>query len=250
MTIPAEPTTKSPTAVAEKPAASKPTSNSTPKFDAFHPEMPQIPGLNQTPGKAAWPDMSRSARIGGIVAAVLVIGFALLWGIKVALRPATDSSTRDETIAESSTPAPAFPAPSAPGSEGLTVAATVEELSKPWSAKKFTFVKPFTGGSVDAIVIRLPGGGLWAISLQEPYGRCELEYVTDLGRLETQFGYHAGHPMVVNPCNQTVYDPLKIGSLGGNVLARGEIVKGRGLRPPISINVQVKGQSIIADGIE
>jgi hypothetical protein len=250
MTTPAEPTTKSPIAVAEKHATSKSTSEPTPKFDAFHPEMPQIPGVNQRPGKVAGPDTSRSVRIGGIVAAILVIGVALLWWIEVTLRPTAKSPAPEDTIAESSVPAPAFPTSAAPGSEGLTVAATVEELSKPWSAKKFIFVKPFTGGSVDAIVIRLPGGGLWAISLQEPYGRCKLEYVTDLGRLETQFGYHAGHPMVVNPCNRTVYDPLKIGSLGGNVLARGEIVKGGGLRPPISINVQVKGQSIIADGIE
>jgi hypothetical protein len=245
MTMPAEPTTKSPTAVSEKPASSP-----TPKFDAFHPEMPKIPGIEQQPRKSALPDIPATVRIGGIVAAVVVIALALLWWIKSTLRPAGESPVPEVAIAESSTTATALPTPAAPGSEGVTVAATVEELSKPWSAKKFTFVKPFTGGSVDAIVIRLPGGGLWAISLQEPYGRCDLEYVTDLGRLETQFAYRASHPMVVNPCNQTVYDPLKVGTLGGDVLARGEIVKGGGVRPPISINVQVKGQSIIADGIE
>ena len=100
------------------------------------------------------------------------------------------------------------------------------------------------------MVIRLPGGGLWAFSLQEPYGKCELEFVTDLGRLATQYGYRASHPMVVNPCNNTVYDPLKVGSLGGNVWVRGEIVQGGGLRPPLAIDVRVSGHSIIADRIE
>jgi hypothetical protein len=242
MTIPAEPPTKSPTAVPEKPA--------TPKFDAFHPEMPQIPGVNKPSVKASGADTRRPAQIGGIIAAVLVIGIALLWWIKSTLQPAADSPAPFQDVAETSVPAPSLPTPASPVREGFTVAATVEELSKPWSAKKFTFAKPLTGESVDAIVIRLPGGVLWAFSLQEPYGRCGLEFVTELGRLATEFGYRAGHPMVVNPCNNTVYDPLKVGSLGGNVWARGEIVQGGGVRPPISINVQVSGPSIVADRME
>jgi hypothetical protein len=181
---------------------------------------------------------------------VLLIGIAILWWIKSAPRKAVESPAPEEAMAESSVPAPPLPTSATSGHEGLAVAATVEELSKPWDAKQFTFVKPFTGDSVEAMVIRLPGGGLWAFSLQEPNGRCQLEFVTDLGRLATQFGFRAGHPMVVNLCNDTVYDPLKIGHLGGNVLVRGEIVQGGGLRPPISINVEVSGHSIIADQIE
>jgi hypothetical protein len=56
--------------------------------------------------------------------------------------------------------------------------------------------------------------------------------------------------MVTNPCNSTVYDPLKMGPLERDVWVRGEIVQGGGLRPPISIDVQVSGHSIIADRIE
>jgi hypothetical protein len=56
--------------------------------------------------------------------------------------------------------------------------------------------------------------------------------------------------MVVSPCDSTVYDPLKVGPLGGNTWARGEIVQGNSLRPPISIDVKVSGGSIIADSIE
>jgi hypothetical protein len=56
--------------------------------------------------------------------------------------------------------------------------------------------------------------------------------------------------MVVNPCDRTVYDPMKVGELGGNTFARGEIVRGSALRPPISIDVKVSGNSIVADRIE
>jgi len=242
----AEPPTKSVTTIPEKPA--------TQKFDPFHPEMPQIPGVSRIPrhtsGNLIGMDARRLAQIGGIVAAALVIGIAILWWIKGAPRTAVGSSTPEAAITESPVPAPPPPTPIASLQEGSTVAATVEELSKPWAAKKFTFVKPFTHENVEAMVIRLPSGDLWAFSLQEPYGRCELEFVTDLGRLATQYGYRAGHPMVVNPCNGTLYDPLKVGPIGANVWVRGEIVQGGGLRPPISIDVQVRGQSILADRIE
>jgi hypothetical protein len=56
--------------------------------------------------------------------------------------------------------------------------------------------------------------------------------------------------MVVSPCDRTVYDPLKVGALGGNTWVRGEIVQGSALRPPISIDVKLRGRTIIADSIE
>ena len=74
--------------------------------------------------------------------------------------------------------------------------------------------------------------------------------MTDLGRLASQYKFNASHPMVVNPCDSTVYDPLKVGALGGNTWVRGEIVQGSSLRPPISIDVKVLGRSIFADSIE
>jgi hypothetical protein len=77
-----------------------------------------------------------------------------------------------------------------------------------------------------------------------------LEFVTDLRKLASQYKYSASHPMVVNPCDSTVYDPLKVSSIGGNTWARGEIVQGAGLRPPIAIDVKESGRSIIADNVE
>ena len=216
--------------------------------------MPQIPGVSNVPpgssGTGSGAGSRRLVQIGGIIVAVLVIGIAIIWWMKSRPRTTVDPSPSDAALSETPVPEPPPPSSTSPAEEGTNVAATTEELSKPWDVKKFTFAKPFTGERVPAMVVRLPGGELWAFSLQEPYGKCELDFETDLSRLSTEYGYRAGHPMVVNPCNRTVYDPLKVGSLGGNVWVRGEIVHGGGLRPPISIDVQVSGHSIVADRIE
>ncbi len=242
--------TKTPDAPPDKPAENKPVEN---KFDRFHPEMPKIPGVSQGSRQAARGssgiNTQRLLQIAGIAAAVVLIGAVIFWRVKGKSHGAANSSS-DLDVAEQAVPAPPLPNPVAAVHEGPTVAATVDELSKPWDAKKFTFAKPLTGENIDAMVIRLPGGGLWAFSLQVPFGSCELEYITDLGRLASQYRYNASHPMVVSPCDSTVYDPLKVGPLGANTWARGEIVQGSSLRPPISIDVKVSGRSIIADNIE
>jgi hypothetical protein len=225
-------------------------------LDRFRPEMPHIPGVNHGPPSASTRASSanpkRIAQIGGLAAGALLIGLAALWLVKNPRHRSPESPSTETLAAEPSLPGlpPAAPSNTKLTSEGGTIAATAEELAKPWSSNKFTFIKPFTRENVDAMVIRLPGGVLWAFGIQEPYGKCELEYVTDLGQMAKQYGYRATHPMVVNPCNSTVYDPLKASSLGGDVWVRGEIVQGAGLRPPIAINVQASGDSIIADRIE
>ena len=238
--------TKTPDAPPDKPVENK--------FDPFRPEMPQIPGVGpgsrHTERDFSGIDKQRMLQIGGIAAAVVLIGAVIFWWVKSKPRGAANSSSLNAEVAELPATPPAQPNTVAAVHEGPTVAATLDELSKPWAAKKFTFVKPLTQENIDAMVIRLPGGGLWAFSLQAPFGRCELEFVTDLGRLASQYRYNASHPMVVNPCDSTVYDPLKVGALGGNTWVRGEIVQGSSLRPPISIDVKVLGRSIFADSIE
>jgi hypothetical protein len=240
----ANPPTKTPDAPPATPAEKK--------FDRYHPNMPTIPGVSQGSGQAArgsGGEMQRLVLIGGIAAAMVLIGALIFWRVKGKSHGPANSSS-DSDIAEQEATAPPPPNPVAAVQEGPNVAATVDELSKPWDAKKFTFVNPLTRDNIDSMVIRLPGGGLWAFSLQGQFSRCELEYVTDLGMLASQYRYNASHPMVVSPCDSTVFDPLKVGSLGANTWARGEIVRGSSLRPPISIDVKVSGHSIIADSIE
>jgi hypothetical protein len=224
------------------------------KFDPFRPEMPQIPGVGPDARRArggfSGMDTQSLLQFGGIAALVVLIGALMFWWFRSKSRSTSESASSENDVTEQSAPTPPLPNVIAPVHDGPTVAATVDELSKPWSAKKFTFVKPVTQENIDAIVIRLPTGGLWAFSVQGPYGRCELEFVTDLAALASKYGFSASHPMVVNPCDSTVYDPLKVGSVGGNTWVRGEIVQGSSLRPPIAIDVKVRGRSIIADSIE
>jgi len=229
----------------------KPVEN---KFDPFHPEMPQIPGVGPGARQAGRGlgglDTQRLLRISGIAAAVVLIGAVIFLWVKSKPRGASNSSSPDADAAEQALSTPPLPNPIAAVHEGPTVAATVDELSKPWAAKKFTFANPLTRENIHSMVIRLPGGEFWAFSLQGPFGRCELEFVTDLGSLASQYRFNASHPMVVNPCDSTVYDPLKVGAIGGNTWVRGEIVQGSGLRPPISIDVKVLGRFVVADSME
>lgn len=236
--------TKTPSAPTEKPAEGK--------FDPFRPEMPNIPGVGGSARPAApvsgGLDSQRILQIGGVAAVVLIVAI-LGWWIHAKSR-ATPNVAADSDESTQEAPAPAAPNPVATVHDGPIVAATTEELSKPWAAKKFTFVKPITGETIPAMVIRLPNGEFWAFSLQGPFGRCDLQFVMDLPVLASKYDFNASHPMVVSPCDNTVYDPLKVGPLGGNTWARGEIVKGSSLRPPISIDVKVRGRSIVADSIE
>jgi hypothetical protein len=97
------------------------------------------------------------------------------------------------------------------------------------------------------MVVRLPRGELWGFSLLEPFGNCELEFVTDLDKIRTDYRYKADHPMVVDPCNHTVFDLLRYGGGAANdELVRGVIVQGTGIRPPMAIEIRADGKDIVA----
>lgn len=244
--MPLNTSSKSATPVLDRPAESK--------FDPHRPEMPNIPGVVPVAERprSVFSEMDPQllALIGGITAGVLVIVVSIFWWVKIKPRPAADASAATTEVSEPAVPTLPLPVTNAAAQDGPTEVAKIEELNQDWASKKFTFVRPFTHENVDAMVVRLPGGELWAFAAQTPYGRCELEFVADLGRLATEFGYRADHPMVVSPCERTVFDPLKVGPLGGDTWARGEIVRGSALRPPISIDVKVIGRSVFADRIE
>jgi hypothetical protein len=136
------------------------------------------------------------------------------------------------------------------------VVAIVSEL-KPWGAKRFTFHNRLTGENVPALIVRLPAGssaqasGYWSFAMKAAYGSCQLEYVDDVQKLRTDYGYQqARHPMVGNPCNRSLYDPLKYAPLPGSVLARGAVVQGSDLRPPLGIETKVQGRQILAVRME
>jgi hypothetical protein len=165
------------------------------------------------------------------MAGLIAVLIALVVGGKV-LSKSRRTEAPPEPAAQIDVPAPAPDlTPSLPvATEQDPAVADTSEL-KTWGAKQFTFRNRLTGENVPALIVRLPTGsstqasGYWSFAMIAAYGNCQLDYIDDLQKLKTEYGYQqARHPMVGNPCSRSVYDPLKYAPLPGNVLA--------GLRPP------------------
>jgi hypothetical protein len=183
----------------------------------------------------------------------LALGAAIAWWWMGAPRAASQAAEAEPAAAAASAPEPEPPRPAAvaiPTAPGAV--ASVAELRQPWATKLFHFRQPLTDELVPAILVRLPGerGGYWAFSAKEPFGRCLLQFVTDRERLAAEFGYRAQHPMVVDPCNGSVYHPLRWGMLPNGSVARGEVVAGPAIRPPLAVQIVVRGSEIHALRIE
>ena len=212
------------------------------------PPAPLGPGSQRRPTKNIFADSRVVA--GVVVAIILLAGFGLFWRnhstsakegkpVEEALAPATVSSTSPAVESAIAKTVPIGPGP----------VATAVELAKPWSSKRFVFRAPQTADDVPALVVHLPGNVYWGISMREPFGSCEMKYVTDLSQIANEYHYTAAHPMVVDPCNHAVYDLEKYGP-GPNGVVRGAIVYGAGVRPPLAIEMKVKGNQIVAIQIE
>jgi hypothetical protein len=227
------------------------------KIDPFKPRQPNIPGVlpsepkvrAEAPENSGEPQPKEPPPIKMLIAAavaVALITFAGLvyWHNSSAVKPA-------QTSADSAEAAPAGPAAAPKSAPSLPVGpgtiATTAELAKPWAAKRFIYRSILSGRDEPAMVVRLPRGEYWGFSLIEPFGSCELEFITDLNKLKTDYGYRADHPMVGDPCNHTVYDLLRYGGGASNdTLVRGVIVQGNGIRPPMAIEIRADGKDVVA----
>ncbi|MGO9590768.1 MAG: hypothetical protein ACLP3K_12090 [Candidatus Acidiferrales bacterium] len=231
------------------------------KVDLFKPQAPSIPGVpaaSEKPEKAAQPPPQMRAASGAqpqatpdrrakMIGVAAGIGVVLLAGLIFLPGHHSPAQTNSNPSPEAASPDAANSEPAEKMMVGPGPVATAAELAKPWSEKEFLFRGPFSAEPVPAMVVRLPGGALWGFSLREPFGECELKYVTDLQELAADYGFRAAHPMVVNPCTHAVYDLMQYG--GGapdGGLVRGEIVQGAGVRPPMAIEMQTTGKDIIA----
>ena len=226
-----------------------------PQTDRFKAEMPQIPGVSHT-NTSKQPGLNPAVRLVAGLLGVLVLG---LLGSRWVLR-----AKHHEAPTASPPPQIEVPAPAADPNAALprsTAAepqiATLAEMSKPWSSKEFFFVNRLSNESSRALLIRLPAGSAkhseayWAFAIKAPFGSCELEYVTDIEKLRQEYDFRgAKHPMVGNPCSRTLFDPLKLGSVPGDIWVRGAIVQGSDLRPPLGIEVKVLGNDILAVRME
>ncbi len=184
----------------------------------------------------------------GLIALTIFVVMAVVWKSKQSAADDTPPPVAEVPAAASD----ARPAPvSAPTDEPTApgVIAKAEELSTPWAAKNFIYRNEATGELTPAMVVHLPRGGYWAFSLMEPYGRCRLEFVTDLQKLAKEYEYPADHPLVGDPCSHTLFDLLRYGGpMNGEV--RGDIVHGSAMRPPIAIEIQTRGKDELAVKME
>jgi hypothetical protein len=234
------------------------------KLDPFKPQQPHIPGV---PASASQEKLASSRpQTGEHIPGQAESGVRRLWvplvvaGVLIIVIAAflrSRMSSRDAGQASLTPTAVTLPTPAAPASkdkENLPVApgevATADELTKTWSAKRFLFRNQSTGDLTPAMVVRLSGGEYWGFSLREPFGTCDLEYVTDLAALQTNYNFSADHPMVVDPCNHSVFDLTRYGTTPSGTLVRGEIEQGGAIRPPIAIEIREEGNEIRAVRME
>jgi hypothetical protein len=232
------------------------------KTDPFKPQQPRIPGVSNTARKEKSAEgavvPARPSRFSGFLpppippnwimaglAGTLLLGGGIAW-----LSQRSPAKQADPgLVSEAARPAPVTPTapeklPIAPGE-----VATMDELAKLWSSRRFIFREPGTLKDTPGIVVHLPGGTYWGLSLREPYGTCELEYITDLQKLDKEYHFRASHPMVGDPCNRTVFDLTRYGTAPGG-LVRGEIAQGAGVRPPTAIEIRTHGNQILATRME
>jgi len=215
----------------------------------YKPQQPRIPGVSDAspaqPHKESVVTGKTVAIWGGIFVAAIIV---------VLVGSAAGHWLYHATVAKHAQPAPAAsaaPPPAAPATPqekvplGPGPIATTRELERTWSSKRFDFRDEASGTVIQALVVRLPGNIYWGFSLREPYGDCTLQYDTDLTEIQSDYNYASKYPLVVDPCDHSVFDLTKYGA-GPDGLVRGQIVQGRAVRPPVAIELRVRGNEIVA----
>ncbi len=226
------------------------------KIDPFKPSEPNIPGVpsgaKKTVSTSGGQDVK--AKLAAIPSFAWIIaaatGVVIISGglaLHVSRGSGVETVSHAAPLAAPPVAKPAKPKEILPLGPG--VIGTTEELKQAWSAKRFLFPDSVTGQTEPAMVVRLPRGQYWGFSLQAPFGTCELEYVSNLEMLRQDYQFNADHPMVVNPCDRTIYDLLRYGSSSAG-LVRGDIVQGTGIRPPVAIEIRERGTEVIAVRME
>jgi hypothetical protein len=224
-----------------------------PPSTRFKTEMPHIPGV-ATQTQRTQPGF-KPVRLIGFVAGLAFLLLCVRW----LMSPKMPGASQATPVAQIDIPPPA-PDPNAAlphATESRPGIASVDEMAEPWTSKDFFYRNRLSGENVPAVLIHLPGtsaslpGSYWAFSLNSPFGNCKLEYVADIERLRTEYGFRgAKHPMVGNPCSRSVFDPLKMMNIPGGAWVRGALVQGSDLRPPLGIEIEIHGRQILAARME
>jgi hypothetical protein len=231
----------------------------------FKPDQPNIPGVlpRDEAKKAAGEQAAKAAPAPSkfsapqmpplwvILSATSVVAVCLIavWWMRGTSAKEPSAASAEAAVAAAAAPAGAPETKPEKIAVGPGEIATTDELGKTWAAKKFIFRDPTTSKQVPSMVVHLPGGVYWGFSLIEPYGTCEMEFVTDMERLRKEYNYRGSHPMVADPCNHAVFDLSRYGN-GPAGLVRGEIAQGAAVRPPMAIEIQVRGKQVLAKKME
>ena len=224
-----------------------------PPSSRFKTDMPQIPGV-ATQKPRTQPGF-KPVRLIGFVAGLIFVLLCVRW----LMRPKSPETSTAAPVAQVDIPPPAPDANAAlpHATESQPGIASIDEMAEPWTSKDFFYKNRLSGENVPAVLVRLPAGSgaqpasYWAFSLNAPFGNCKLEFVSDMEKLRTDYGFRgAKHPMVGNPCSRSVFDPLKMMNIPGGVWVRGAIVQGSDLRPPLGIEVTIHGKQILAARME
>ena len=220
---------------------------------------PQVAGVYAGPSaKSSLAAVKRLATLGAGLILLFMLGSFALRSIGSRHRPDSDVLPPRQDSAPSSPPQSAdLDSANKPlyASQLHPEVATTSELARPWSSKRFFFRSLTLSKYVPALIIRLPGPAAqsrsyWAFSLEAPFDQCQFEYMDDVAKLSSDYGFQAAHPMVVNPCSHSIFDPLQLKETSGNIFVRGAIVLGHDPRPPYSIEVNVTGNQILALAME
>jgi len=215
--------------------------------------MPQIPGVSTQASTCAARLQARAPhRLPRRIGICLLL---VRWVMRPQVREASPAAPTPQV--DIPPPAPDTNAALPHATESQPGIASVDEMAEPWTSKDFFYKNRLSGENVPAALVRLPTGSgsqpasYWAFSLKAPFGNCNLEYVADIEKLRTEYGFRgAKHPMVGNPCSRTVFDPLKMMNIPGGVWVRGAIAQGSALRPPLGIEVEIRGKQILAARME
>src|SRR5260370_28513929 len=159
--------------------------------EQFKTDMPQIPGVSAQAGHPQ-PGFKPVGRIGFVAGLV----FCLLC-VRWLMRPKAPEAPRAAAPPQIEVPAPVPDASAAlpHATESQPGIASVEEMAKPWTAKEFLYRNRLSGENVPAVLIRLHTGSrsnrgsYVALSLMARVVMCRLEYVTDLEKLRTDYGF-------------------------------------------------------------
>ena len=221
--------------------------------ERFKAEMPQIPGVAAEAAPRPGKGLAENPAV-RLVAGMLVLLLLMFVGSRWLFHSRHTEAVAPAPPAQIEVPTPpADPTPAIPHATAADPqVATVAEMAKPWTSKEFVFVDHFSKENTPALLIRLSTGsasqpdGYWALTMTAPFGNCRLEYLADVAKLKEQYGFAARHPMVGDPCSRTVFDPLKMSNIPGNIWVRGSIAQGSDLRPPLGIEIQIQNKNILA----